>query len=185
MPTSGSIPVDGTVTVQETCDFYPCGGDLEGQSFEYVGACIEEQALLGSYTDTCEGLEVVAATGTIEGTISFANGRFAQDVSLDLSVEYHVPRRCLYGSYGASCTLAAAAFASAGAVGTRCESASGGGCNCTRPISSPASTSGRYTTRDDELTLGGTTVSYCASRGTLQYTNSLDDWDYVIQATNP
>lgn len=179
--TSGTIPVDGTVSVQETCEFEPCGGELDDESFEYVGACMEKQALLDSFARSCNGVEVIDASGTIEGTISFANGRFEQDVALELSVQYHVPRQC---SFGASCTLVAASLISGGAMGTRCVNADNGGCNCTRPLSLPANASGRYTTDDDELSLGGTSVNYCASGGSLQYANGVGDWDYVLQATS-
>ncbi len=171
------VPVDGSILVQPSCPFASCGGELDG-AYDYVGACVEEAGLFAGLFAGCEEAQVLSADGRIAGSSSFAGSVFTQDVTLTFSLVFRLPAACVPGG----CALTAEAYVEAGATGTNCEAAAEGACTCTMPLSSSAQVSTTFTRDGDQVTLGETTVSYCAADGDLVYTNGVDDFDYVLRA---
>lgn len=177
-----SIPIDGSIAVRQSCELAACGGgELAGKSYRYVGACVEQDALLGNLAAQCAGLEIVELGGQVRGTVSFTDDSVTQDVTLEFAIVLTLPADCLQGS----CELTAADLASGGTPGASCEDADGGACTCSLPLTSSAQASTSFAASGDQVTLGESTVNYCASEAGLELANGLGDIDYVLRAIEP
>ncbi len=174
-----ALPTDGTVSVREACEFVPCGGGaLEGSEFEYVGACVQRGALLRRLGGICDNLEIVGASGLIGGDIRFEDGEAERHVTLSFVLSFLLPQECTV----LTCAATAARLLVGGALGAACQSAGGGACQCSMPLTLDVDETVGFETSGDELRLGDATVSYCAQGGNLRYTGGLDPIDFVLSA---
>ena len=95
-------PADGecaaaAVAIGETCpSFAACGGALVEGDYCFEGLCIEEGELLAPMAPYCATIVVEAATGSVTGRVSLAEGdRIARTSETVLEVRARIPSNCV------------------------------------------------------------------------------------------
>jgi hypothetical protein len=135
---------------------------------------------MGPLLDLCEEVELLEASGTVEGGIEFLADTFEQDAVVSLQATIYVPVSC--GHLG-KCLLMQAGAIQQGLTGTQCENDSDNAddCVCTAPLGGTVMTNGAYSTDGTTLTLDGEDHEYCADGGSFSYTGSTRGIPFVYE----
>lgn len=95
------ILVDGEAVLQSECSdvaeaFQPCGGDPTG-TWTIEEICAPEGAIGGDpFQGRCPDARL-GADLEVDGTVTFADGKFTPETTQTVHIEMHVPKSCLNG----------------------------------------------------------------------------------------
>ncbi len=174
----GSGATGGNIQIGENCDpLVPCGGDLEG-TWEYDGACADWDQI-GVDPSQLEALCPAAtweSTGTVTGTVTFANGTVRRDATVTTTASITIPDSCIQelGQGLLTCPTLAIAIQSylPGAVCAQ----EGTNCLCTTGTNAADWGADTYTVSGSTLTLdSGRTFDFCTDGTTLRYQETGSD----------
>ena len=174
----------------------PCGGDVVG-TWTVTSSCLR---VSGDMDLSSLGLNCTSApvTGSLEVTGTWtakSDGSYTDDTKMTGDEELALPPSCLLISgTTTTCDKIGGAMAGLGFATIECtNSASGSGCTCQGSVDQTGwaglvtlygSTSGKYTTGNDEITLDGEAkYSYCVSGSKMTWTPKSLDGTTVITGT--
>lgn len=170
---------EGNVVIEDDCGYEACGGELADTDWSYSRLCVEEDALLAVVQSVCADAELVSASGEVSGTIGFGTDTYDQDTSFSVSAQFEISEACnLLG-----CTLTGGLLGTVGGFSNgSCIDNDEGGCVCSGTLEGTTEASeSDYATDDDNLTLGETESTYCASGDSFKYNGEIQGVEFVYE----
>jgi alpha-tubulin suppressor-like RCC1 family protein len=145
-----------------------CGGAVEGKSWSLDSICLGQSNLFSRITNVCSTASIRSVSGsTATGSIGFSGGTATLEVHASASAYVDFPNNCSF----CQCSALESKFVGTGLIASCSPVCSNGNCSCTIDAHLDVKQSGAYTAGTNTVTIGSTTLEYCADPNGLATTD--------------